>query len=101
MGQGADKPAQESQFDPDALRERYLLERDRRLREDGNEQYIEVLEQFAHFLEDPYGATSVQCVPMVAEWAEQLLVFQRTLSSIDVRNNPPTDAGWAESLQPG
>ena len=27
-------------FDPDALREKYRLERDKRLREDGNEQYI-------------------------------------------------------------
>ena len=29
-------------FDPDALREKYRLERDKRLREDGNEQYVEV-----------------------------------------------------------
>ena len=27
-------------FDPDALRNRYRLERDKRLREDGNNQYI-------------------------------------------------------------
>jgi cyclohexanone monooxygenase len=47
------------------------------------------------------GATSVQCVPHVGEWAEHLYVFQRTPSSIDVKNSPPTDAGWAGSLQPG
>lgn len=29
-------------FDPDALRERYRVERDKRLRGDGNEQYQEM-----------------------------------------------------------
>ncbi|HEU4431305.1 MAG TPA: NAD(P)/FAD-dependent oxidoreductase [Myxococcota bacterium] len=41
-------------FDPDALRERYRAERDKRLRADGNEQYVEVKGKFAHFLDDPY-----------------------------------------------
>lgn len=47
------------------------------------------------------GATAVQCVPHLGESAEQLFVFQRTPSSIDVRNNRPTDPEWAKSLQPG
>nr|MDJ0869316.1 NAD(P)/FAD-dependent oxidoreductase [Myxococcota bacterium] len=47
------------------------------------------------------GATAVQCVPHVGEWAEHLYVFQRTPSSIDVKHNPPTDPDWAASLQPG
>jgi cyclohexanone monooxygenase len=47
------------------------------------------------------GATSVQIVPHVGEWAEHLYVFQRTPSSIDVKNNPPTDPEWARSLGPG
>jgi cyclohexanone monooxygenase len=47
------------------------------------------------------GATAVQCVPHVGEWAEHLYVFQRTPSSIDVKHNPPTDPEWARSLQPG
>ncbi|MEE2674646.1 MAG: NAD(P)/FAD-dependent oxidoreductase [Myxococcota bacterium] len=47
------------------------------------------------------GATAVQCVPHVGEAAEQLYVFQRTPSSIDVRDNRPTDPAWAESLEPG
>src|SRR3954471_24163690 len=41
-------------FDPDALRDKYREERDKRLRPDGNEQYTEVTGQFAHFIEDPY-----------------------------------------------
>jgi cation diffusion facilitator CzcD-associated flavoprotein CzcO len=47
------------------------------------------------------GATAVQCVPHAGEWAEHLYVFQRTPSSIDVKNNPPTDTEWAKTLQPG
>ena len=41
-------------FDPDLLRERYRAERDKRLRPDGNDQYIEAKGTYAHFLEDPY-----------------------------------------------
>ncbi len=41
-------------FDPDALREKYRQERDKRLREDGNNQYQEVTGQFSHYVEDPY-----------------------------------------------
>ncbi len=47
------------------------------------------------------GATAVQCVPHLGEGTEQLFVFQRTPSSIDLRNNRPTDPEWANSLQPG
>ena len=47
------------------------------------------------------GATAVQCVPHLGEGAGELFVFQRTPSSIDVRNNRPTDPDWAESLEPG
>ena len=47
------------------------------------------------------GATAVQCVPHVGAAAETLYVFQRTPSSIDVRNNRPTDPAWAASLEPG
>jgi cyclohexanone monooxygenase len=47
------------------------------------------------------GATAVQCVPHVGAAAQQLYVFQRTPSSIDVRNNRPTDPDWVASLEPG
>jgi cyclohexanone monooxygenase len=47
------------------------------------------------------GATAVQCVPHIARGADQLYVFQRTPSSIDVRANKPTDPDWAASLEPG
>src|SRR6187431_514089 len=41
-------------FDPDALRDRYRAERDKRVRPDGNAQYREVVGGFAHYLDDPY-----------------------------------------------
>ncbi|MCB1643986.1 MAG: NAD(P)/FAD-dependent oxidoreductase [Pseudomonadales bacterium] len=47
------------------------------------------------------GATAVQCVPHLGAGAKELFVFQRTPSSIDVRNNRPTDPEWAASLKPG
>jgi cation diffusion facilitator CzcD-associated flavoprotein CzcO len=47
------------------------------------------------------GATAVQCVPHLAETAQELYVFQRTPSSVDVRGNRPTDPEWAASLEPG
>src|SRR5262249_8954671 len=46
--------------DPNALREKYKQERDKRLRKDGNAQYLEVTGKFAHFLEDPYVAPIVR-----------------------------------------
>ena len=46
--------AEDLGFDPNALRKKYREERDRRVRVDGNEQYIEVKDDFAHYLEDPY-----------------------------------------------
>jgi len=47
------------------------------------------------------GATAVQCIPHLARDARELFVFQRTPSSIDVRNNHPIDPGWFATLGPG
>ncbi len=47
------------------------------------------------------GATAIQCVPHLAKGADELFVFQRTPSSVDVRANRPTDLEWAASLEPG
>jgi cyclohexanone monooxygenase len=41
-------------FDPDLLRDKYREERDKRLRQDGNEQYQQVEGDFTYFVEDPY-----------------------------------------------
>ncbi len=47
------------------------------------------------------GATAVQCIPPLARDAQELFVFQRTPSSVDVRNNHPIDADWFATLGPG
>jgi cyclohexanone monooxygenase len=47
------------------------------------------------------GATGIQCTPHLGRWAEQLYVFQRTPSSVDVRNNRVTADGWGDELDPG
>ncbi|WP_394936349.1 flavin-containing monooxygenase [uncultured Ilumatobacter sp.] len=47
------------------------------------------------------GATAVQCVPHLAQACGELFVFQRTPSSIDIRNNKPTDPEWFQTLEPG
>ena len=41
-------------FNPDELRKKYRLERDKRVRVDGNDQYLEVKGDFSYFVEDPY-----------------------------------------------
>ncbi|OBH40183.1 flavin-containing monooxygenase [Mycobacterium mantenii] len=47
------------------------------------------------------GATAIQCVPHLARKSQQLYVFQRTPSSVNVRANRPTDPQWVETLSPG
>jgi cation diffusion facilitator CzcD-associated flavoprotein CzcO len=47
------------------------------------------------------GATAVQAVPGLGANAKELYVFQRTPSSIDVRDDWETDPEWAATLQPG
>jgi cyclohexanone monooxygenase len=51
-------------FDPDALREKYRQERDKRLRADANEQYIEVKGDFRHYIDDPYIETPINRGPL-------------------------------------
>jgi cyclohexanone monooxygenase len=48
------------------------------------------------------GATGVQCIPELARACRELYVFQRTPSSVDVRDNRPTDPEWfTEIATPG
>jgi cyclohexanone monooxygenase len=50
--------------DAERLRERYRRERDKRLRPEGNEQYIEAKGAFAHFLDDPYVQKPIRRAPL-------------------------------------
>jgi cation diffusion facilitator CzcD-associated flavoprotein CzcO len=47
------------------------------------------------------GATAVQVVPHVGRDAGHLYVFQRTPSTVDVRDNRPTDPSVLDSVRPG
>ena len=47
------------------------------------------------------GASAVQAIPRLAKAAKELYVFQRTPSSIDFRNDRPTDPEWEAKLRPG
>jgi len=47
------------------------------------------------------GATAVQAIPGLGAAAKELYVFQRTPSSIDVRDDWPTDPNWARRLPKG
>ena len=48
----ARKPHQK--LDKEALRRKYLEERNKRLRSDGNDQYLQLKGQLSHYLDDPY-----------------------------------------------
>ena len=47
------------------------------------------------------GASAVQVIPRLAVAAKELYVFQRTPSSIDIRNDWASDPNWARKLKPG
>ncbi|MGH6972291.1 MAG: NAD(P)-binding protein, partial [Caulobacteraceae bacterium] len=47
-------PAETLELDPEALRARYRAEKDKRLRPDGNDQYVEVKGDFRHYVDDPH-----------------------------------------------
>ncbi|PCJ17829.1 MAG: monooxygenase, partial [Gammaproteobacteria bacterium] len=44
----------ELDFDPVKLKEKYRFERDKRVRQEGNDQYIEVTAEFSKYVDDPY-----------------------------------------------
>lgn len=54
-------------FDPEALREKYRAERDKRVRADGNDQYTEVKGDFAHYIDDPYLKETIERDPLSDE----------------------------------
>jgi cation diffusion facilitator CzcD-associated flavoprotein CzcO len=56
----SDQPraSQNASIDKERLRQKYLEERNKRLRPDGNDQYLRVAGQLAHYLDDPYTPVS-------------------------------------------
>jgi len=55
-------------FDPEALRAKYRRERDKRIREDGEDQYVEAASEFAHYADDdPYADPDFERDPLDLE----------------------------------
>ena len=64
----ASPAAPELDFDPDALREKYRQEREKRLRPDGEAQYVELSGDFARYAEDdPYADPGFTRAPLTDE----------------------------------
>src|ERR1700728_4517506 len=57
----------ELDFDPDALREKYRQERDKRLRADANAQYVEVKGDFRHYIDDLYAEAPIERAALTDE----------------------------------
>ncbi len=53
--------------DTETLHTRYLSERDKRLRDDGNAQYTEVTAEFSRYIEDPYVEPGFTRAPVTDE----------------------------------
>src|SRR3954466_11071288 len=66
---GSDRRAS-GEFDPARLRQKYRQERDKRLRPDGDEQYLDVSGDYARFAADPYLESSPGGQPREARFAE-------------------------------
>lgn len=47
------------------------------------------------------GASAVQAIPSLGEWARRLYVVQRTPAAVDPRENEPTDINWWSSQEKG
>ena len=54
-------------FDFEARRAKYREERDKRLREDGSQQYTGMDEEFAHYIDDPYVDAPLEREPLEDE----------------------------------
>src|SRR4029453_13401717 len=96
MGVSPTTASRRRDFDPDALREKYRRERNTRLRADGNDQYFEVKEKFAHFLDDPYAKPGFTRAPLSDE----------TLVAVPAEGRgggtpPARGGGWAGGTLPG
>jgi cyclohexanone monooxygenase len=70
-------------FDPDELREKYRVERDKRLRRDGSEQYQEMTGDFTHYVDDPHIGEKIEREPLTDEITERGIVANGELVELD------------------
>ena len=57
----------ELEYDPSALKAKYLAERDKRIRSDGIEQYVEVTAEYSRYIDDPYVERGFERAPLFDE----------------------------------
>lgn len=69
-------------FDPEQLRAKYRQEREKRLRPDGNDQFIEVTGDFRHYVDDPYVEPGFTRAPLTDE--VEVLVIGGGFSGLSV-----------------
>jgi hypothetical protein len=55
------------EFDPEVLRAKYRAERDKRIRPDGNDQYVEAKGDFSRYVDDPYVEPGFSREPLTDE----------------------------------
>ncbi|MEM7219539.1 MAG: NAD(P)/FAD-dependent oxidoreductase [Pseudomonadota bacterium] len=85
-------------IDTDGLRAKYQAERDKRLRVEGNEQYVEVTGAFASYLDDPY-VDPIEREPLVDDYTEVLIIgggFGGLLAAARLREVGVTDMRLVE-----
>lgn len=67
QGGGGAKPAKRDRLDLDELKAKYREEREKRLRDDANQQYLEVAGAYARFDEDPWVEGELAREPIAEE----------------------------------
>ena len=87
-------------FDPAELRQRYEMERNKRIRRDGNEQYQEMVGENEHYNDDPYvepGFTR----PAIEEELDAVIIgggFGGLLAAAHLHSTPPDPRRFAPQL---
>jgi hypothetical protein len=66
-------PEVSESFDAEALRRRYAEERERRLRRDGNQQYVEPTGDHEHYLDDPWADPAFSSARWRCWWSAAVL----------------------------
>ena len=97
-GSSTGNGVQELDFDPDTLRARYREERDKRIRPDGNEQYVEVKGDFSRYIDDPYVEPGFTRAPLT-DAADVLIIgggFGGLLAGARLREAGVTDIRMIE-----